>query len=836
MPRVESSAAGYVSRMLPIEPVLPALRAALLDPGRAVLVAEPGAGKTTGVPPALLDAPWATGRRIVMLEPRRLAARAAARRMASLRGEPVGATFGYRVRGETQVSAATRVEVVTEGVLLRMLHDDATLEGVAAVLFDEFHERSLVADTALALVLGVTATVRDDLRVVVMSATMDGAAVANLLGDAPLLRVGGTAWPVETRHAPPPDAQRWDAHLTGVIRDAVARETGSILAFLPGAAEIHRVAQWLDGGLPPDVTVHPLFGAQAPGAQDAAIAPAPPGRRKVVLATNVAETSLTIEGIRVVVDGGLERVPRHSPRTGMTRLETVRITRASADQRRGRAGRTAPGVAIRCWSAAEEAGLIAAPRAEILDADLSGLALDLALHGVRDAAELPWLDPPPPAALRVGRELLARLGALDVSGRVTPHGEAMARVGAHPRLAHLMLLARDAGAATLRRAAVVAALLEERDIVRGDGGPPPINLELRVEAIERSLDAGLLGGASLDRGAMARVREVAAEWVRRIGGSRDQHDTPWSVAALVAAGWPERVARRRGGVGRFATVGGRGVQVDGRDPLAHAEWLAVAAVDDAGRDGRVQLAAPLLPEEAAAIVAASADRVEVVEWDDAAAAVRCLRREALGAIVLGEHPLGQVARERITAALLEGIRRQGIGALPWPESARTLRERMAFVHQHDPSWPDVRDAVLLRDLEEWLAPFLEGERRLDTIPGDRLLAALRQRLGWERQGVLDRLAPERITMPGGRAVAVDYADPASPVLAVKLQDAFGLAASPRLLDGRVTVTMHLLSPAQRPVQVTRDLASFWKTGYFDVRKDLRGRYPKHKWPEDPTSP
>lgn len=820
--------------MLPVEEVLAPLRAALADPGRAVLVAPPGAGKTTIVPTALLDEPWVRNRRLVMLEPRRLAARAAARRMAALRGEVVGATIGYRVRGDVMVSSATRIDVVTEGVLLRMLRDDPSLEGVAAVIFDEFHERSLVADTALALVLGITAVLRDDLRVLVMSATIDGAAVARLLGDVPVIASSGTSWPVETRFAPMVASTRWDAHLARTIRDALAVEQGSVLAFLPGAGEIHRVARLLEGTLPADVTLHPLFGAMSAGAQDAAIAPAAAGTRKVVLATNVAETSLTIEGIRVVVDGGLERVPRFSPRTGMSRLETVRITRASADQRRGRAGRTAAGVAIRCWSAADDAGLVAAPRAEIVEADLSGLALELACHGVRDAAELPWLDPPRDAALGVGRELLTRLGALDADGRITAHGEAMVRIGAEPRLAHLMLTAREAGTASLRRAALVAALLDERDIVRGEGAQPPVNLELRIEALERSLDPTQLGGAAVDRGAMARVREAAQEWLRRIGAG-ESGLPPLSVAMLVAIGWPERVARRRDEAGRFATVGGRGVTVDRRDPLAHAEWLAVAAVDDTGREGRVMLAAPLTDDEVTAL-RREATVETVMAWDDDAAAVRSIRRESLGAIVLAEHPVGGASREAIHAALLEGIRRRGVDRLPWSDAAITLRQRLGFVHHHDAAWPDVGDAALLATLEEWLLPQLDGERRLEELHRLDWPAALRSLLTWEQRHRLDRLAPERIAVPSGARIAVDYGDPSTPVLAVRLQEVFGLAASPTVLDGRVPITMHLLSPARRPVQVTRDLASFWRTGYFEVRKALRGRYPKHAWPEDPGNP
>ncbi len=815
-----------------MESILPDLVDTLATARRAVLVAPPGAGKTTRVPPALLGAPWLDGRRVVMLEPRRLAARAAARRIAAERGEAVGRTVGFRVRGETRVSAATRIEVVTEGVLTRMLQEDPSLEGVGAVLFDEFHERSLAADTGLALVLGATSVLRDDLRVLVMSATLDTARVAAVLGGAPVLRSEAIAHPVETRFAPPRSARDLETHVAAVIRETVRAETGSLLVFLPGAREIQRVAGLLDD-LGDGVDVRPLFGAMPPAAQDAAIAPSAPGRRKVVLATNVAETSLTIDGVRMVIDSGLERVPRFSPRTGMTRLETARITRASADQRRGRAGRTGPGIAIRCWGAAEDAGLVPAARAEILDADLAPLALDLAAAGVRDPAELPWVDPPPAAAFAVGRELLAGLGALDAAGRLTPHGEAMATFGAHPRVAHLLLVASRMGAASAARAARIAALLDERDILRGDGRAPPSDLRLRVDALERDLDHGLLAGATLDRGAIVRVREQAEAWQRRLAPADAPEDEAAPVGELLALGWPERIARRRDTAGRFVTAGGRGVQLSPDDPLAREDWIVAVAVDDRGAEGRVSLAAPLDGDTALAIVDRDGTVEDLVSWDDGA--VRALCRRRLGAIVVSEHRLADPDPERALAAMLAGIRDDGLGVLPWPDAAIRLRARLAFVHHHRPDWPDVGDAALLAGLADWLGPFLHGVTRLSALRPDTLEAALLGRLDWSRRAELDRLAPERLEVPSGSRIALDYGDPEAPLLPVRLQEVFGLVESPRLLDGAVPVVMQLLSPAHRPVQLTRDLASFWREGYFDVRRDLRGRYPKHAWPEDPTT-
>ena len=820
--------------ILPIDAVLPELLAALAARRTAVLVAPPGAGKTTGVPLALLGAPWLAGQRIVMLEPRRLAARAAAARMAFLLGERVGETVGYRIRLDSRVGPRTRIEVVTEGILTRRLQEDPALEGVGAVLFDEFHERSLVADTGLALTLASRALLRDDLRVLVMSATLDGDAVAKLLDDAPIIRSEGRAYPVTTQYRPVAAGMRLEGHVAQVVREALTTETGSVLVFLPGAGEIRRVEGMLASGLPAKVSVHSLYGTLPPQQQDAAIAPAPTGHRKVVLATSIAETSLTIEGISVVVDGGLMRIPRFSPRTGMTRLDTVRVSRASADQRRGRAGRLEPGSCWRCWSMADDAGLVPYTRPEMLDADLAPLALELAAAGFPDPSELRWLDPPPASAVVQGRDLLTLLGALDDQGRLTPHGRAMAALGTHPRLAHLLLRAREHNPASARRAAALAALLEERDILRGEGGPPPADITLRLDLIERTGDAAAVGAATVDRQGLGRVRDLAQEWCRRleVPARGDAHDAD-DAGLLLALAYPDRVAQRRDVPGRFLLRNGRGATLPVTDPLAHLPWLVAAQVDDSGRDGRILLGAELDPAELMVHAAEQVTTNNEIRWDDVSRSVAARRRTTLGALVFGDSALALPDAGLVQAALLEGIRRHGLDALPWREPQRVLRQRLAFAHTLDQSWPDVSDGALLASLEEWLGPHVGGIKKLDDVARVDLGAALLDRLSWEQRRMLDTVAPERIEVPSGSRIAVDYADPLAPVLAVRLQEMFGLTATPLVGGGRVPLTLHLLSPAGRPMQVTRDLASFWATGYFDVRKDLRGRYPKHHWPENP---
>jgi len=832
---------------LPIESILPALRSALSASRGAVLEAPPGAGKTTRVPLALLDAAWLGGKKIVMLEPRRLAARATAAWMAATIGERAGETIGYRMRLDTRMGPRTRIEVVTEGILTRMLQHDLALAGVGLVIFDEFHERSMIGDTGLALSLAAADSLRDDLKILVMSATLDGVGVARLLGDAPVIRSEGRAWPVVTRHVPMrPDQpaatgfQRRSAlegHVARVVRDVVAEEPGSVLVFLPGAGEIRRVEELLRGTLPREVSLQPLHGSLPVAMQDAAIAPARPGERKVVLATSIAETSLTIEGIRVVVDSGLMRIPRFSAGTGMTRLETVRVSRASADQRRGRAGRIEPGVCVRCWSAGEDAGLIPYTRPEMLDADLAPLALDLASAGFVDPGELRWLDPPPIAAFAQAVELLQLLGAVDASGRITAHGVAMADLGTHPRLAHMLLRAQEGGVESAATAAALVAILEERDLLRGAGAPPPVDVQLRLDAVARDVDDVMLGGATVDRGLVQRVREVATEWRRRLRHperSEGATDDSISVGLLLAWAYPDRVAQRRDAPGRFLLRNGRGATLPLTDALAQAEWIVAAQIDDAGRDGRITLAASLDPTE---LIGRAADDVvtrDTIAWNEATGSVQARRRTMLGALMLADTAIPEPDPAVIRAALLEGIGRSGVGVLPWSDAATSLRQRLAFLHRQDATWPDVGDEALGATLAEWLGPHVAHIRKLEQFSRVDLGGALRALLTWEQRRELDALAPERIEVPTGSKIAVDYSDPAAPILAVRLQELFGLYATPKL-GGRVPVTMHLLSPAYRPVQVTRDLASFWKTGYFDVRKDLRGRYPKHHWPEDPLT-
>jgi ATP-dependent helicase HrpB len=811
---------------LPIDPVIPVLREALSTARAAVLQAPPGAGKTTRVPLALLDEPWLAGRRIVMLEPRRLAARAAARRMAELLGEEPGGTIGYRIRHETRVGPATRVEVVTEGVLTRMLLSDPALEQAGLVIFDEFHERSIHADLGLALTLQTRSILRDDLRVLVMSATLDGAPVARLLGGAPIVTSEGRSFPVETRYIAPRIGGRVEEAVAGAVRGALGEHPGDVLAFLPGAAEIRR-AEALLAGVPAEVI--PLHGTLPQGLQDRALRPSPPGRRKVVLATAIAETSLTIDGVQVVVDGGLARVPRYSPRTGMTRLATVRVSRASADQRRGRAGRQAPGVCYRLWPAHQDPTLVPQSAPEILETDLAPLALELAAAGVADPAELAWLDLPPAAALAEARALLVQLGALDGEGRITAHGRRINRFALHPRLAHMVVAGRSLGAGGL--ACELAALLTERDILRRQGGPAEADLGLRLDLLR-----GAGERADVDGDALRRAR-TEARICREAGGSSTppRGESPVSPGVLLALAYPDRIAQRRPGEGgRFLLRNGQGAFLDPQ-ALAQADHLVAAELDGRPRESRIFLAAPLAREEIETHFANDIVREDVVAWDDAARAVVARRRRRLGAIVLQEAPLGDPDPETVTQALIQGIRRHGIEQLPWSEPARQLRARLAFLHRLDRSWPDVSDEALSAGLNEWLGPWLGGLRRLDELGRISLGDLLIRLVPWDRRAALDRLAPAHVQVPSGSRIQVDYTDPEVPALAVRLQELFGLTETPAVGGGGVPLTLHLLSPARRPVQVTRDLAGFWRTTYFDVRKDLKGRYPKHHWPDDPLA-
>ena len=812
---------------LPVADVLPDLLRALEERGSAVLLAPPGAGKTTLVPPALLGARWLAGRKVVMLEPRRLAARAAARYMARQRNEDVGGTIGYRVRLDTRIGPHTRIEVVTEGILTRMLQEDAALDEVGVVIFDEFHERSVHADLGLALTLQTRDVLRPDLRVLVMSATLDGARVASLLDDAPVIRSEGRMHPVVVRYLGRPAGRRIEGSVVDAVRTAAAESEGDLLVFLPGAGEIRRAAEHLESGMPPSFSVAQLHGSLPPAEQDRALEPARPGERKVVLATSIAQTSLTIEGIRAVIDAGLSRVPRFSPRSGMTRLETVRVSRASADQRAGRAGRVAPGVCYRLWGEGEQASLLAHDTPEILETDLAPVALSLAAAGVRDARSLDWLDPPPPAGFEAARQLLRSLDALDAEGRITPRGREMAALPTHPRLAHMLLESRRAGLGAL--AADIAALLAERDVLRWTG-TPAADLRLRLDVVRERR-----GSADAEPGIVARVRAEAADLRRAMQLPRDAGSVE-DAGMVLAFAYPDGIARRRAGSDpRYLLENGSGVHLERGDALAREEFLVVAETDGARPEARIVTAAPIARDDIERVFASRVVKEDVVAWDRVAGAVTARRRRRLGAIVLDDAELCDPDAHLVRAALFAAIRTEGVASLPWSDAAVRLRQRIAFVRTIDPAWPDLSDTALQARLDEWLGPHLDRIRRRDDLARIDLGAAVLSLAPWELRSRIDALAPTHIVVPTGSRIPVDYSDPRVPVLAVRLQELFGLAETPAVGAGRVPLTLHLLSPAGRPVQVTRDLGGFWKSSYFAVRKDLRGRYPKHAWPEDPIN-
>ncbi|MDQ3427500.1 MAG: ATP-dependent helicase HrpB [Gemmatimonadota bacterium] len=813
--------------VLPIDLALPELRRVLRSSTSAVLQAPPGAGKTTRVPLALLHEPWLTGRRIVMLAPRRLAARAAAHRMAQTFGEAVGGTVGYRVRHDTRVSAATRIEVVTEGILTRMLQSDPALEGVGLVVFDEFHERSIHADLGLALTLHSRTLLREDLRVMVMSATLDGAAIAALLGGVDIVTCEGHTYPVETRYVPRRPELPLEAAVVMAVRDAVATEPGDVLVFLPGMAEIRRVENALRGRVPAELI--PLHGNLPHELQDRAIRASAPGHRKVVLATSIAETSLTIEGVRVVIDSGLARVPRYSPRIGMTRLVTVRVPRAAADQRRGRAGRVSPGICYRLWSAHEDHSLVPRATPEIVEADLAPLALELAAFGA-EPAELAWLDPPPAAAFAEARLLLTQLGAFDGNFRITPHGRAMNRLSLHPRLAHMVLKGRELGVLDL--ACELAALLAERDVLRRGDGVAEADITSRLEVLRGTTERSDIDGEALRRAKREARSCRQAGSVARVPRGREAVPGP---GVLLALAYPDRIGQRRpGGNGRFLLRNGSGAVLDPQG-LAGEDYLVAADLDGRARESRILRGAALTFDDLTGHFADQIEREDVVEWDGGARAVVSRRRERLGAIVLREAPLRDPDLAAVTRVLLEGITREGLDQLTASAGFQRTRARLEFLRHLDPTWPDLSDEALLQTLPDWLGPHLEGIRRLDDVVRLDLGGFLLERLTWRQRAALDEIAPTHIQVPSGSRIPVDYSDAGAPVLAVRLQEVFGLRETPTVGGGSVPLTLHLLSPARRPVQVTRDLAGFWATTYFQVRRDLRGRYPKHSWPDDPLT-
>jgi ATP-dependent helicase HrpB len=822
---------------LPIDDALPGLLAALEAGPSAVLVAPPGAGKTTRVPLALLGAPWRGDGRIVMLEPRRLAARGAAERMASTLGETVGGLVGLRARLATKVGRATRIEVVTEGVFTRMILDDPSLEGVAAVIFDEFHERSLDSDLGLALALDARAGQREDLRILVMSATLDGARVARLLGErTPVVESLGFAYPVETAHLGRDPSRRIEDRMADAVATALRAQSGSILAFLPGQGEIRRVAERLaDRIADPAVEIAPLYGAMDMAAQDRAVRPAPPGRRKVVLATSIAETSLTIEGVRVVIDCGLARVPRYEPDIGVTRLETVRVSRAAADQRRGRAGRTEPGVCYRLWDERETQSLAPFAEPEIRAADLSGLTLDLAAWGVADPARLAWLDPPPAPAVIEAKADLARLGALE-DGRITPLGRAMRALSLPPRLARMLLAAAKAGDA--EEAALAAAVIVERGL-GGEGS----DLGRRVEALAIDRSPRAAERKRLARGWAEAASRAAAH--PRADGSPDTQGSPDAgsrpIGAWLALAYPDRIAKARGAPGAYLLASGRGAALEATDPLARAPFLVVVEMTGRAAATRILLAAPLAAEEIERLAGGRIAEGLEIAFDEAAGALRARRVRRLDAITLASEPAPVPADAAAARRLAEAAARRGVSRLAFSKAQAQLRDRVGFLRaalaaagRDAGEWPDLTDAALAASAGDWLAPHLHGLTRLDEIDAERLGAALDVLLPWEKRRALDEAAPSHFTAPTGNAHAIDYEGEGAPALAIRVQELYGLTRHPAIAGGALPLTLHLLSPAHRPIQITRDLPGFWRGSWAGVKAEMKGRYPRHPWPDDPT--
>jgi len=807
---------------LPIDSVLPQIGAHLASQNSAVLVAPPGAGKTTRVPLFLLEQDFCRTGKIIVLEPRRLAARAAAERMASMLGEQIGQTIGLRVRLQSKISHQTRIEIVTEGVFTRMILDDPALEGVAAVLFDEYHERSLDADLGLALALDAQSGLREDLRILVMSATLDGARVAGLLGKAPVIESQGRAYPIETLYVGRDPLLRIEEQMVKTIMQALNAQTGSVLAFLPGQGEIIRTANLLSDKLKdPLIDVCPLYGAMDREAQDLAVSPAKTGRRKIVLATSIAETSLTIEGVRVVIDSGLARIPRYEPDLGLTRLETVRASRAAADQRRGRAGRTEPGVCYRLWEEAATGALEAFSPPEILSADLSSLVLDLAAWGLRDPYTISWLDPPPLAALTEARLMLRQIGALDDSFTLTDQGRHIRALALPPRLARMVVEAATQGQAQL--AADLAATLVERGL-----GGDSLDLSERVERFGR------------DRSKRAQdARRLAHGWAqqaRRFANvSEDETASSLDSGRLIALAYPDRIAKARGKPGEFIMANGRACYVEPHDHLARQDWLAVAEISGRAASARILAAAPLTLAEIGQVQPEALLWQDDLQFDKASAALRARRLRRLGAIIIAEQNLAVPSTQAAANILANGIASLGIKRLAWTKAQKQWRDRVMFLRQAEGEpWPDLSDQALALEAENWLAPFILGRSSLADIKPEDLDSAVKALLPWDLTKRLEQEAPTHYEAPTGSQIAIEYETDSGPILAIRVQELFGLSQHPTLAGGRVPLTLHLLSPAHRPIQITRDLPGFWKGSWSAVKTEMKGRYPRHVWPDDPA--
>jgi len=821
---------------LPIVEALPALLNTLATQTRVLLQAPPGAGKSTLVPLALLASPWLGDAKILMLEPRRIAARAVASRMAQLMGEPVGKSVGYRTRLDTRVSRDTRIEVVTEGILTRMLQENSELPGIACVIFDEFHERSLNADLGLALCLESQQTLREDLRLLIMSATLDLAPLARRLNDAPIISSSGRSFDVETRYVPRRTELHLELQMASAVRRALEEHDGDVLCFLPGAAEINRLQRNLEtAGLDSNVRVLPLYGDLAGSAQDAALAPAAPGQRKVVLATTIAETSLTIEGVRIVVDAGLRRYAEFDPATGMSRLVTAKVSQAAADQRRGRAGRLSSGVCYRLWSEGTQASLAPQTSPEITHADLAPLALELACWGAADATSLCWLDAPPAAPLAQARDLLRQLDAIDDDTRITAHGRALAKAGVHPRLAHMLVKSRALGAPRL--ASDLAAILSERDILRAKVGSRDVDLRLRVSVLRGDKHA-LPAGVDVDQRALSQARRSSTDWQRDFSpGIRESADPHEATGVLVALAFPDRIGRARGEGGRYLLANGRGARFGEPQALSKSEFIVATELDGAEREARIFLAAPLQLEDIEREFADHIVEHSAIAWDSAKQAVRARRERRLGALSLQVSDLRNPDPDAMLGAALEGLKSLGVTALPWTSELRQWQARVAlmlkFAVPAPEDWPDLSDAALNTSLAEWAPPWMTGMVRREHFSRMDLNNALRTRLSYAQNSILDREAPTHFVVPSGSRLPIDYMDGDVPTLSVRLQEMFGMSVTPSVAAGRLPLLLKLLSPAGRPVQITRDLVSFWNRGYHEVKKDLKGRYPKHYWPEDP---